>query len=78
MIYLFLSTALACTPAQEFAISCRNYCFMSWNVKTFQVIKGKCHCSIEEDIERQLNFVPSNGSTYKEKKPLIHYSVELE
>jgi hypothetical protein len=60
----------ACTPAQDFQISCRNYCYMSWNVKVYQIVKGKCHCSIEEDINQKLNLVPKNGWVSKEKK---HY-----
>lgn len=73
MIMLLLNLAFACTPAQEFAISCRNYCYMSWHVKTYQVLKGKCHCSLPEDIEQKLNLVPSvpRGKPEEKRKPYI-------
>ncbi len=73
MIFLFALLASACTPEQKFAISCENYCWMSWNVKVYQVVKGKCHCSIPEDIETKLNLVPvvPRGKSEEKRKPYV-------
>lgn len=78
MIYLFLSIALACTPQDKFKIKCEDYCWIDRRVKVYQIVNGKCHCSEEVDLEKELIFVPKNGGTFKERRPILQYSVELE
>jgi hypothetical protein len=78
MIYLFLSIALACAPQDKFKIKCEDYCWIDQKVKESFVKNNKCYCGVEVDLEKELLFVPKNGGIFREKRKVIHYSVESE
>lgn len=78
MIYLLLSIAVACTPQDKFKIKCEDYCWIDQRVKESFVKNNKCYCGVEVDLEKELLFVPKNGGSYKDRRPVLQYSVELE
>jgi hypothetical protein len=78
MIYLLLSLALACTPQEKFKTKCEDYCWIDQRLDKSLVLNNKCYCGVPVDLDKELNFVPKIGSTFKDKNHIYTYSVSVE